>query len=479
MLLSKYFIQLNILNLNPIMKKFNNKIYSKPSVTQNHQICSNNTHNVSKNITQPCTVVLNDIYKQNNKNPLISEDLGNGHKTKIFKCKSTRCGLKGQFVARDKALSTCSKRVYDCITPPGTSYIDCHTSNVIYLLTCSTCGFQYVGETVQQLNARFTGHRAGIKNPDKHGTCKILSNHFSQGVCKGSDYSVQILEKLVGTGRTARNAIDASMTSQRKKREEYWMKLLRTVYPYGLNDRVGDDYMKEQDTSMIGSKFPSLKRSYQRVSRGISRKGISQLNQLQFISKLDVSLKENLKESLNFIRMSLSSMKKTELKLLGDNINDLLLNKPIDFPFTQWYLAALDIVDCRTYKKPASKPKRSFPSNVLHLNFRNKGIEMVNLSSILHNSDVIDTIPSAAKNFTPPTVVYTLDSPIGQKIFNFNKFVTSLNVENFIQNNSILPCECANSTFSNKHHGHIVSGDLRVVKNNKLRKLFAKGPKYS
>ena len=115
---------------------------------------------------------------------------------------------------------------------------------------------------------------------------------------------------------------------------------------------------------------------------------------------------------------------------------------------------------------------------MLHINFQNKGIEMVNLSSILHNSDVIDTIPSAAKNFTPPTVVYTLDSPIGQKIFNFNKFVTSLNVENFIQNNSILPCECANSTFSNKHHSHIVSGDLRLVKNNKLRKLFAKGPKY-
>ena len=123
------------------MKKFNNKKYSKPSVTQNHQICSNNTHNVSKNIIQPCTVVLNDIYKQNNKTPLISEDLGNGHKTKIFKCKSTRCGLKGQFVSRDKALSTCSKSVYDCITPPGTSYVDCYTSNVIYLLTCSTCGF--------------------------------------------------------------------------------------------------------------------------------------------------------------------------------------------------------------------------------------------------------------------------------------------------------------------------------------------------
>ena len=51
---------------------------------------------------------------------------------------------------------------------------------------CQEYGLQYVGETVQQLNARFTGYRAGIKNPEKNGTCKILSNHFNKGICKGS-----------------------------------------------------------------------------------------------------------------------------------------------------------------------------------------------------------------------------------------------------------------------------------------------------
>lgn len=64
------------------------------------------------------------------------------------------------------------------------------------------------------------------------------------------------------------------------------------------------------------------------------------------------------------------------------------------------------------------------------------------------------------------------------KIFNFNKFVAYLNVDSFLQDQSILPCECANSAFTNKHHGHVISGDLRLVKNNRLRKLFTKGPKY-
>ena len=466
------------------MKKLIKKISSKPSDTIHHhnsKNTGNNINNIQNNLSnqiQPCVVVLNDIVKQRNEAPVISKDLGNGSKVNIFQSKLKRCRLKTQFVARDKAISTCSKRIYDCITPPGTLYVDCHSSNLIYLLTCSTCGFQYVGETVQQLNARFTGHRAGIKQPDKHGTCKILSNHFNQGVCKGATYTVQILEKLVGTGRTNRNAIDASITSYRKDREDYWIKLLRTAYPYGLNDRLSDDYMKDQDTSMIGLRFPPLKRSYQRLSRGLNRKGNTRLNHVEFLSTLDNMLIENLKDSLNFIRMSLSSMKKSELKLLGDNLNDLLLNKPIDFPFTQWYMVALDIIDCRIYKKPVSKPKRSPPSNILHIHFKNKGIEMVNLSSILYNAEVVDTIPSSAKTFCPPTIVYTLESPISTKIFNFNKFVTSLNVENIVKDNSVLPCQCASSPFSDEHHKHIISGDLRLIKNNKLRKLFAKGPKY-
>ena len=191
---------------------------------------------------KPCVVALQNISKGNTQlTP--STELGDGKKVIFFKCKSKLCGLK-EFIARDKAISSCTKRVYECITPPGTSYVDCHSSNLIYLLTCLKCGLQYVGETVQQLNARFTMHRSGIKMPEKHGTCKILSSHFNTGLCKGADYCVQILEKLEGTGRTERKAIDVSMTSHRRKREEYWMKTLRTVYQYGLNDRVSDDYTR-------------------------------------------------------------------------------------------------------------------------------------------------------------------------------------------------------------------------------------------
>ena len=41
--------------------------------------------------------------------------------------------------------------------------------------------------------------------------------------------------------------IDPVRKAERKKRELHWMKTLRTVYPYGLNDRLGDEY-KSEDT---------------------------------------------------------------------------------------------------------------------------------------------------------------------------------------------------------------------------------------
>ena len=40
------------------------------------------------------------------------------------------------------------------------------------------------------------------------------------------------------------------------------------------------------------------------------------------------------------------------------------------------------------------------------------------------------------------------------------------------------PCDCARSKFCYEPHGHVITGDLRIVKNRKLRNLLSKGPKY-
>ena len=41
-----------------------------------------------------------------------------------------------------------------------------------------------------------------------------------------------------------------------------------------------------------------------------------------------------------------------------------------------------------------------------------------------------------------------------------------------------LPCHCSDSTFINPDHGHVLTGDLNIISEPKLRSLVAKGPKY-
>ena len=145
---------------------------------------------------------------------------GNGSLKNIYKFKSERCKLKANFVSRDQALSSASKRFYDCIVPAGILYVDYHSSNVTYLITCNEFYMQYVDETAHKLNEKFNGHWTGFKHPGKNGFCKILSRNFHEGKCKGASYQVQILEKAEGNGITSRNGLDASWSFLRKQLEK-------------------------------------------------------------------------------------------------------------------------------------------------------------------------------------------------------------------------------------------------------------------
>ena len=105
----------------------------------------------------------------------------------------------------------------------------CSSSNIIYLITCSRCGVQYVGETSQRLNLRMNNHRTAING--KKDT--ILYEHFRQeDGCHITHCIVQPIEKIDDSG---------SKQDQKKKRlerEAFWIKKLRTLTPYGLNDRL-------------------------------------------------------------------------------------------------------------------------------------------------------------------------------------------------------------------------------------------------
>ena len=58
--------------------------------------------------------------------------------------------------------STITDRNYLTINPTN-QYLNCSSKNIIYLITCSQCGVQYVGQTKNNLNRRRSSHRSAIK----------------------------------------------------------------------------------------------------------------------------------------------------------------------------------------------------------------------------------------------------------------------------------------------------------------------------
>ena len=97
----------------------------------------------------------NLIHDSNNNNSYNNVDgfknLGDGPLSHIFKCGSKRCQFQKKFVPVNNILSTTTNRLYKCIVTAGSAYVDDHSSNVIYLITCNKCKLQYVGEKLQNL----------------------------------------------------------------------------------------------------------------------------------------------------------------------------------------------------------------------------------------------------------------------------------------------------------------------------------------
>ena len=81
-------------------------------------------------------------------------------------------------------------------------------------------------------------------------------------------------------------------------------------------------------------------------------------------------------------------------------------------------------------------------------------------------------MPSSLSENDIPMVVYSLSQPIRSRILNYKKFVSQLDLDAF--NNNLIPCRCSqyDHTFLNNERGHILTGNLKIIKNNKLVNYF-------
>ena len=65
-----------------------------------------------------------------------------------------------------------------------------------------------------------------MKNQFADNRCKILSKHFSVGLCRNANYKVNIIEKLSGSDRDDNGIPIPGITVERQKKETKWMLIL-------------------------------------------------------------------------------------------------------------------------------------------------------------------------------------------------------------------------------------------------------------
>ena len=392
----------------------------------------------------------------------------------ISRCANARCKTCPNWIREDSIVSNVTNKTYSFINHTVEN-INCHTQNIVYLLTCNECNIQYVGETIQPFNERMNGHRSS-----KAG-CQHILDH--KDVCSDHNYSYQILEKLPGSGYDIYGHPDVEMRALRKSKEESWIKTLRTLYPYGLNEKlcgtVTDSTTVDTATGKI---FPPLPRTGDRPIRSRENRNnkTSAVSCDDFFSSLQSLLLNYRKSSFNTIRILLNNTKKKVLKEIAFYIMERSKYN-FDEKHEQCYLYILDIIDTKLYREPAKIVKQT-RKNVCTIRFINNGIDDIRLPQIFNSPEVIAVLPEILQEKDNiPSVAMKLDPPIRNKILNYRQTLLALNIEiddgvDLIP--SRLDCECILSPFCDPHHKHIITGDLRVIGHPKLRKLFSKGLNY-
>ncbi len=79
------------------------------------------------------------------------------------KCDSGRCKTC-HFISDQSWITSSTTGKRFCFSE---QHLNCNTTNVVYLIECTKCDKQYVGETKQQLKVRFLQHYNAIKRGDQ------------------------------------------------------------------------------------------------------------------------------------------------------------------------------------------------------------------------------------------------------------------------------------------------------------------------
>ena len=101
-------------------------------------------------------------------------------------------------------------------------------------------------------------------------------------------------------------------------------------------------------------------------------------------------------------------------------------------------------------------------------------MDFIDLPSIFRDKSVQSSIPNYFKNCEVPIICYKYNKPIRGAIFNFNKLISDLDIETCIPDS----LACKDSKYVYPAAGHVITGNLKIISDSRIRSIIAKGPKY-
>ena len=259
-------------------------------------------------------------------------------------------------------------------------------------------------------------------------------------------------------------------------RERFWMLEVGTMYPYGLNDLL--QHVGNVSHSSSRNNVFNLFYRHQRRKRSHEHRSNS-----SHTSEITLDLLRNLYNggqghgNLHRLLTALHSARLPNLHKLFTECEQLIVANH-EQRFRSIVLDACCkrlFFPARTGTNSPGKPLRCF----IKVFFRNKGIDKVKLTAILHNKLVRAKVPIYLQEQDPPLVSYMYTN-------NIFLGLCSIIIRPFVILILMIIVMRLRRVTANLHpfeiryepHGHVITGDLRIVRNRTLRRLLEKGPKY-
>ena len=359
-----------------------------------------------------------------------------------------------------------------CLPSSKDIALACTTKNIVYLITCRVCQFQYVGMTTGSLRQRFYGHRSSINYAIKNIRSNniLLYEHFASYSHTLSDVSVQIIYHYNGIEDNARDVLLSV--------EEYYMRVLSTLHPFGFNDNITSlninlkdyDFIKFQNMNTPFFSFGNLcKRSFRSHGHRKHHKSPDLTDIESFIH--DILVKYDSYE-IHDIYILLRSK---SFKFLKYAVDHILATK--SSTIYKNYIRSFNII--YGYFSQYVKIKKSGqPDNKVFcvIPFLHKIVEKINFNRIVNDKNVRAYLPNPARKYDIQSA-YSYGPTIGSTLFNYNSILHGIDKQ-YLLNDPPCDCNTAYAQFVYKPHGHVHTGNLEIVTHDGLRRIMKMGAKF-